>query len=112
METDMLILCDQTHDNWYEHIYSPYYPNSHNSKHFDIYTHTHVFWRMLLMYIGKRLFPDYKNFIVVTLFVISTLFEVHENLPENIKMYKRIEIDSSGESSYRGDTLINSFGTS
>lgn len=41
-----MIICDQEHKNWYEHIYAPYSINSpHNSKHmFDIYSLTHIFF--------------------------------------------------------------------
>ena len=43
-------------------------------------------------------------------FLFTTLFEIHENLPEQIIKYRRIEVDSSGKSSYRGDSLINLIG--
>jgi hypothetical protein len=110
--SDINIYCDQHHDNWYEYIYSPYYSNSpHNSKHmFDIYTLGHVFWQMLFMWIGKKILPSHKKEVASILFIISSLFEFYENQPEQIIKYRRIEITSSGKTSYRGDSIINSFG--
>lgn len=104
--------CDQPHAHWYEHIYSSYYPNSpHNSKHmFDVYTLTHVFWPMLFMWIGKKLIPFYKNEIAIILIILSSFFELYENQPNQIIKYRRIEINSSGKTNYRGDSVINSIG--
>lgn len=108
----MLIYCDQPHANMYDQIYASYYPKSpHNSKHlFDIYTNTHIFWLMLFMFIGKKLCPDHKQEIATLLLIASSWFEIYENQLEQIIKYRRIEINSMGETSYRGDSLINSIG--
>lgn len=106
-------VCDQPHNYWYEYIYNKYYPNSpHNSKHvFDIYTLTHIFWSLLIIFIIRVFVPQfYDNNILIGITVMTTLFEYHENTIEQIKKYKRIEIDQSGQSSYRGDSTINIIG--
>jgi len=112
----MIILCDQKHNHWWEYIYNSYYPNSpHNSKHaFDIYTLTHIFWPVLLVLIANNTIRPYNqniNRIVIFLILfIIVYFEYHENQPEQIVKYRRIEIDSSGVSSYRGDSSVNLLG--
>lgn|SRR3990170_1473525 len=106
-----LLICDQPHKHWYEYIYNSYYPQSpHNSKHiFDIYSLTHIFWPMILVFIGKKIFGKSK-WIPIIIFMVTTFFEIYENLPEQIIKYHRIEIDQDGKSSYRGDSLINLIG--
>lgn len=113
-------ICDQNHEKWYEYIYYPYYKDStHNSKHmFDIYTLTHVFWSAVLMYIISNMnLIELNTTLSATLsvtaivsLIITVYFEYHENLPESIKKYRRLEIDSMGKTTYRGDTTINIFG--
>jgi len=49
-----------------------------------------------------------KNPILI--FILTTLFEIYENLDEQIIKYNRIEKDSSGKSTYRGDSFINVLG--
>jgi hypothetical protein len=112
----MKLFCDHiSHNNnynkWYEQIYSPYYINSpHNSKHlFDIYTLTHIFWA-IIMTVFLKLFIKNNLAIFIFVLVIKILFEIHENRPSQIIKYNRIEKDSSGNTTYRGDTLINSIG--
>lgn len=39
--------------------------------------------------------------------VFVTLFELYENTERQIKKYRRIEIDSKGVTTYRGDSTIN-----
>ena len=107
----MILCCDQPHKYWFEQIYWPFSINSpHNSKHlFDIYSLTHIFWLLLLSIICKNLF--YNKTIPITLLIItSTLFELYENSNDQIIKYNRIEVNSMGESSYRGDSLINLIG--
>lgn len=111
LEMKRIHICDQPHTYWYEYIYNTWSPSSpHNSKHlFDIYTLTHIFWPLLLTYMAKRVFPlDIRMIIIITLLVVY--FEIHENNSENVKKYNRIERDSSGKSSYRGDSTINIIG--
>ena len=110
MEIKRIHICDQPHKYWYEHIFNYYYEGSpHNSKHmFDIYSLTHIFWPMLLMLLMRDVLGYGRSVIII--FLISTFFEVYENQPEQIKKYHRIEVDSSGESSYRGDSTINIIG--
>jgi len=106
-----LVYCDQPHENWVEQIYTDYYSKSpHNSKHlFEIYSLTHIFWKIVLTVIIKQFCSNNKlNMIFIPL--ISVLFEIHENLDVNIKKYQRIEIDSQGFTSYRGDSIINIIG--
>jgi hypothetical protein len=113
----LISACDQPHKYWYEYLWSSYYPLSpHNSKHlFDIYSFTHLFWLMLLTLIFKKIFsqqfcPQQCRLIVVALIIISTYFEIHENKQEQIVKYRRIEINSSGNTSYRGDSILNIIG--
>ena len=111
MDIKYLYFCDQPHKHWYEHIYNTYYPNSpHNSKHlFDIYTLTHIFWSLLLVLLLKKTF-GFSIYVPIFVFIITTVFEIHENLKEQIIRYQRIEINSTGISSYRGDSLLNLIG--
>ena len=106
-----LLICDQPHKYWYEYLYNTYYPNSpHNSKHlFDIYSLTHLFWPMLLTFLCKNIFGN-NILIPIILIILTTYFEIHENLEKQIIKYYRIEVNSNGQSSYRGDSLINSVG--
>lgn len=103
-------VCDQKHKHWYEHIiqcHKPYSP--HNSKHmFDIYSLTHIFWSLLLITILNKYVDRYTSFIIMS--IIVNIFEIIENLPQNIVKYHRIEVDSSGKSEYRGDSTINIIG--
>lgn len=106
-----MIICDQKHKNWYEHIYSPHYINSpHNSKHlFDIYSLSHLFTFLLLGIITKNLFGN--NIIVILLLVLSgIIFEIYENSEEQIIKYRDIEYNSSSSYSYSGDSKLNIFG--
>ena len=107
----MILFCDQAHNYWFEQIYWPYTIDSpHNSKHlFDIYSLTHVFWLLLLSMICKNLFEN-RTIPIIFLIFLSTLFEIHENSSDQIIKYNRIEVNSLGQSSYRGDSLINSLG--
>lgn len=104
-------ICDQPHNHWCEHIYSPYYVNSpHNSKHmFDIYSLTHIFWPLLFSWIIKKIVGK-NDCIFIAMIIITTLFEIHENIPQNIIRYRRVEINKSGHTSYRGDSTINIIG--
>lgn len=112
----MIIFCDQNHKYWWEYIYNSYTPNSpHNSKHlFDIYTQTHVFWSVLLLLITNNTIRPYSHninkIIVLLILLLIIYFEYHENQPEQIVKYRRVEIDSTGISSYRGDSLLNLLG--
>ena len=110
-------LCNQPHSKWHEHIYHKYYPNSpHNSKHmFDVYSLTHTFWSFFLFVVLRSLLPKINFKITdiqlgLVVFAFTTYFEIHENQEEQIIKYRRIEINESGESSYRGDTIINIIG--
>lgn len=106
-----LHICDQPHKYWYEYLYNKHYTGSpHNSKHlFDIYSLTHLFWPMLLMFVTKKLF-SFNGWVPIILIIFTTIFEIHENLPAQIKKYQRVEINESGETSYRGDSTINIMG--
>lgn len=109
----MLYFCNQPHQHWWQHLYYPYYPNSpHNSKHmFDIYSLTHIFWPLLLVLCSRLWLPkQYHQSMIILISILVIAFEIHENLPQQIKKYQRIEIDSMGHTSYRGDTIINSIG--
>ena len=117
MEIKRIPYCDQPHSHWWEYIYNSYSQNSpHNSKHFiDVYTLTHIFWSMLMVFIGKKINSKYLlgagNYTTTAIVaIIVTVFEIHENLPEQIKKYHRIEVDSLGESTYRGDSTLNIVG--
>jgi hypothetical protein len=108
-------ICDQQHKHWYEHIYTHYEEYSpHNSKHLiDIYSLTHIFWSLFMVFLIKepqyfRHYPIKYDYYFISLIII--LFEIHENLPEQIKKYRRIEINSAGKTSYRGDTILNFIG--
>lgn len=105
-----LFICDQPHEHWYQQIYNDYYPESpHNSKHlFDIYTLTHIFWSALITLILKKFMST--NYAVILTFLVTAAFEIFENLDAQIIKYRRIEVDSTGKSSYRGDSFINSIG--
>src|SRR5215210_7514290 len=104
-----MFFCDQDHKNWYEQIYWPYYPDSsHNSKHFfDIYSLTHLYCYLLLGTIFKNLF-GYNIFVIYFLIISGIIFKIYKNRPEQLIKYNRIEINSKGDSSYRGDTIQNS----
>lgn len=106
-----IYICDQPHKHWYEYIYNSHYVNSpHNSKHlFDIYTLSHIFWGALLTLVGRTIFNN-SIYVPIGVFILTTYFEIHENIKDQIVKYRRIEIDSNGTSSYRGDALINSIG--
>lgn len=105
-----LHMCDQNH-KWYEQIYWPYSPSSsHNSKHmFDIYSLTHIFWPAIFTHLLKKITTS-KKMAIIVVFIISSLFEIYENMPEQIIKYQRVEINSSRETSYRGDSTINVIG--
>jgi len=77
---------------------------------FDIYSVTHIFWPLLLMWICRTLFPNNKNKIVFILIIAVVLFEVVENTESEIIRYRRIEINDKGETTYRGDSTINVIG--
>lgn len=107
------LACDQPHTYLWEYLWSPTEPLSpHNSKHlFDFYTFTHVFWLLLGTVVAKRVFSTQNlKFIVILLVVVSILFEVVENQKSSIMKYRRIEIDSRGKTSYRGDSVLNILG--
>lgn len=105
-------ICDEPHDSWLEYIYSKYSPDSpHTSKHlFDIYTLTHIFWFIPAGYFLKNFQSITLYFIAIVIAILGVLFEVHENMPEQIKKYQRIEVDKTGEAKYRGDSTINLIG--
>jgi hypothetical protein len=105
----MLYICNQPHQFPYEYLYSSYQIDSpHNSKHlFDIYTLTHVFWLIVLASLGKMINNSY---ILPIIFVSSVFFEMYENDHRQIIKYNRIETDSYGYSSYRGDSAMNVVG--
>ena len=107
-----LWICDQPHEQWWEYLYNSYQIKSpHNSKHFtDIYTLTHVWWPMAMMFIGKKVLTFSTTNIAIVVAVIVTIFEIFENLPAQIVKYNRIEVDTLGESTYRGDSMLNLFG--
>jgi len=76
---------------------------------FDIYSITHVFWPALMTSILVNIFG--KNiYIPICAMIISIYFEIYENSPKQIVKYRRIEIDSAGNTTYRGDTLLNIIG--
>ncbi|QKF93753.1 DUF2585 protein [Fadolivirus algeromassiliense] len=106
-----LFVCDQPHKHWYEYIYNIYHLDSpHNSKHlFDIYSLTHIFWPMLIVLVTNNIFNN-NILIPIIIAIFVTYFEKHENSTEQIIKYRRIEIDSNGKSTYRGDSLINVLG--
>lgn len=106
-----LYVCDQPHDNWYEHIITPHYSKSpHNSKHLiDAYSLTHVFWPMLLTFVLRKMFNNHPS-IPIIVFGICFIFEIIENQKDSIIKYRRIEIDSNGSTSYRGDSMLNIVG--
>ena len=110
-EITRLHICDQSHTNWYEYIYSCFYPFSpHIDKHmFDIYSLTHLFWPMLLMLISNAVFGKNIKFAIFIIF-FTTIFEIHENMENQIRKYHRIEVDSQGNSNYKGDSTINIIG--
>jgi hypothetical protein len=101
--------CDQPHDHWYEHIFHKYYLGSkHQSKHMiDDFTLTHIFWPILFYYLLKVINIHCPEMIVL---ICTSFFEIYENMEHQIVKYHRIEIDSSGESTYRGDSTINIIG--
>jgi hypothetical protein len=111
MKIKRLLFCDQPHNSIFEQIYWPYKPFSpHNSKHlFDIYTLTHVFWPIVMVLLGNYIFEKSKWVFTISI-VLSIVFEIFENLPEQIKRYRRIEIQGNGNSSYRGDSVLNVIG--
>ena len=106
-----LHICDQPHTHWYEQIVTPYEQESlHNNKHmFDAYTLTHMFWPLLGMLVLKK-FTNKTFPLAIIIFIIANIFEIYENLPNQIVKYNRIEVDSSGTSTYRGDSTINIIG--
>lgn len=108
----MLWYCDQPHDNPLEQIFSYYPPMSpHGSKHFlDQYSLTHFWWSLLVTLLLKFVIKDTKRLVIVQIVLISIIFEVIENSPGHIKRFQRIEIDSSGKTNYRGDSVINLIG--
>lgn len=106
-----LHICDQPHNNWLEYIYSKHEPYSpHNSKHmFDVYSLTHIFWPLLLVTVVKITVGS--SFItLLAVYIFFALFELYENSEEQIVKYHRVEIDSQGVSSYRGDSTLNIVG--
>lgn len=105
-----LLFCDQPHNNIFDYIYYPHKKDSpHNSKHmFDIYFLTHIFWSIILA-LSLNIF-DNKNHVIIMSIIITTFFEIYENMKGQIIKYNRIEKNSSGESQYRGDSLINIIG--
>lgn len=108
-----LLVCDQPHKYWYEYVYHPYAAHSpHNSKHlFDIYSWTHVWWCLFLMVSVRRIFPKIDPLtIALGMFIFTTLFEIYENQQKQIQQYRRIEVDSTGKTFYRGDSVINVIG--
>lgn len=111
LDNKFLFWCDQNHDSIIDQIYWPYKPHGpHNSKHlFDIYSLTHLWWVGLSTLLGIWVFGKIKP-VPMIIFVLSTVFEIFENLPSQIVKYRRIEIDKSGNTSYRGDSLINIIG--
>lgn len=108
----MLWYCDQPHDNPLEHILSYYPPMSpHGSKHmFDQYSLTHFWWSLLVTLLLKLVIKDTKRLVIVHIVLVSIIFEIIENSPTHIKRFQRIEIDSSGKTNYRGDSVINLIG--
>jgi hypothetical protein len=105
-----LHVCDQPH-KWYEQLYTKHYPGSpHNSKHmFDIYALTHVFWTAVLSLVVGIIF-GLNSYTIAGIVLYTMYFEYHENKIEQIIMYRRIEVDSSGHTTYRGDSTINIVG--
>ena len=76
---------------------------------FDVYSLTHLFWAGLLMWgMSQTLGYTFSNAVIVA--VITAVFEIHENMEQQIKNYRRIEIDQSGQTTYRGDSTINIIG--
>jgi VanZ family protein len=109
----MKVICDQQHSSVIEHIYSPFknQDSPHNSKHlFDIYSLTHIFWCMALSLMSFTFLRLSSKQIWVITVILSIMFEIHENSPPQIEKYIRIEVNSQGRSSYRGDTYINLIG--
>lgn len=106
-----LFWCDQPHSHFLEQLYWPHASRSpHNSKHmFDIYTLTHLFWPIVVALLAKWIFGT-ERWVVIGVIIGTLLFEIYENLPAQIKRYRRIEIDSQGITTYRGDSVINVIG--
>lgn len=108
----MMWYCDQPHNCPLEHIFSYYPPMSpHGSKHmFDQYSLTHFWWSLVITLILRLVIKDTKKLVIIQTLLVSVIFEVIENSPSHIKRFQRIEIDSSGKTNYRGDTVINLIG--
>lgn len=106
-----LYACDQPHDKWYEHIMGLYAPKTHHdSKHmFDSASLSHIFFSLLATYISRKIFGQ-KMFVPITVFLVSTGFEVYENLPDQINEYYQVELENSKVSTYTGDSIINVIG--
>lgn len=107
----MLIYCDQPHEKWYEYLFSAYHNSPHNSKHlFDIYTLTHIWWSLLLTFILLMIFRTRSKTAIYAAIAITTIFELLENTPSNIRKYRLVELQNSETSHFSGDSLINIIG--
>ena len=101
----MKFICDQPHKYMYEHLFNYHHYSPHRSQHmFDIYSLTHIFWPLLIMFILKSLFGK-KPIYALIVIIICIIFEYIENLPKFVKKYRTIE-----KSDYQGDTIINVIG--
>ena len=110
----VLFACNEPHA-WYEQLLSLdiVKNNPHNSKHFiDWYTLTHFFWQFLFAFLSIRFLHKYlsSKWILIIGIIYSTLFEYLENTKDGIQKFRRLEIDKSGKTSYRGDSIINIIG--
>lgn len=103
--------CKEKHKYWYEYLFHFHKHNSpHNSQHmFDVYSLTHLFHSMLLTLIFVFMFGK-RHDIPTAVLLFKLIFEIYENTETQIKKYHRIEINSMGESSYYGDSVINIIG--
>lgn len=111
MKIKRLFKCDEPHKYWFEQIFTFHYPNSpHNSQHmFDVYSLTHVFATCAMTFIVRKLFGN-RHDIPLAIFLLKIIFEIYENSPKQVDKYHRVEVDSSGKSSYYGDSTINIIG--
>lgn len=84
--------------------------NTGNSTElFDYYSIAHIFAAALLTKIGVKIFGN-NLYVPIIALVITTVFEVFENLPEQVKKYRAIETKSSGNTTYYGDSGLNTAG--
>ena len=80
-----------------------------STNFFDYYSIAHIFISALLTKIGVKIFG--KNlYVPIAVIVLTTIFEVFENLEDQVKRYRDIETKSTGDSTYYGDSGLNTAG--